>query len=79
MIDEEVRKLVDMAYTRTKNLLTDKIDAVRLIAEQLLKNEVLYKDDMEVLIGKRPFAEEAPPVEMNPPTVGGPAVEEGTF
>jgi AFG3 family protein len=79
MIDEEVRKLVDMAYTRTKNLLTDKIDAVRLIAEQLLKNEVLYKDDMEVLIGKRPFAEEAPPVELNPPTVGGPAVEGGTF
>lgn len=79
MIDEEVRKLVQQAYDRTKNLLVDKIDAVRIIAEQLLRKEVLYKDDMETLIGKRPFAEEAPYVELNPPTVSGPVGEGTTF
>jgi len=67
MIDEEVRKLVDSAYQRTKELLNDKMDAVRALAEQLLKVEVLYKDDLENLIGKRPFKEDAPAIDDVPP------------
>jgi AFG3 family protein len=59
MIDDEVRKLVASAYDRVKLLLVDKIDAVKTIAEELLKKEVLFKDDMENLIGKRPFEEDA--------------------
>lgn len=55
MIDNEVRKLVDAAYQRVKQLLVDKTDSVKLIAEELLKKEVLFKDDMERLLGKRPF------------------------
>jgi AFG3 family protein len=65
LIDEEVRKLVDSAYQRVKQMLVDKTNSVKLIAEELLKREVLFKDDMERLLGKRPFddaiaAEEAP-------------------
>ncbi len=59
VIDEEVRRVVDMAYQKVKNLLSDKIDAVRTVAEELLKREVLYKDDLERLIGDRPFEEES--------------------
>lgn len=55
IIDDEVRKLVDQAYQRVKQLLLDKTEAVKLIAEELLKREVLFKDDMERLLGKRPF------------------------
>jgi AFG3 family protein len=55
MIDDEVRKLVDEAYQKVKLLLSDKIDSVKMIAEELLKKEVLFKDDMERLLGKRPF------------------------
>ena len=33
------------------------MESVKLIAEELLKKEVLYKDDLERLIGKRPFEE----------------------
>jgi len=55
MIDEEVRKLVESAYQRVKQMLTDKTESVRLIAEELLKREVLFKDDMERLLGKRPY------------------------
>ena len=66
MIDDEVRKLVDVAYTRVKELLWDKIDIVKVIAEELLKREVLFKDDLERIIGKRiyddPIAEEMVPV-----------------
>ena len=36
-------------------MLKDKTDSVKLIAEELLKKEVLFKDDMERLLGKRPF------------------------
>jgi len=55
MIDDEVRKLVDGAYQKVKLLLSDKIESVKLIAEELLKKEVLFKDDMERLLGKRPY------------------------
>ena len=53
IIDDEVRKLVDSAYTRVKQMLWDKIEVVKTIAEELLKKEVLFKDDLERLIGKR--------------------------
>ena len=40
-----------------------------MLAEELLKKEVLYQADLERLIGKRPFDEErknAPPIELAP-------------
>lgn len=55
MIDEEVRLLIDKAYQRTKNLLTERLDNVKALAQELLKKEVLYQADLERLIGKRPW------------------------
>ena len=55
MIDDEVRKLVESAYVKVKQLLWEKMDAVKMVAEELLKREVLFKDDLEKLIGKRPY------------------------
>lgn len=57
MIDEEVRKLVDEAYERTKALLLEKKAEVEILAKELLKKEVLFKSDVEALIGKRPYEE----------------------
>jgi AFG3 family protein len=57
MIDQEVRKLIDEAYVKTKALLTEKKGDVELLAKELLKKEVLFKSDVEALIGKRPFEE----------------------
>ena len=57
MIDEEVRKLIDGAYEKTKALLTEKKWAVEKLAKELLVKEVLFKSDVETLIGKRPFEE----------------------
>lgn len=54
-IDEEVRKIVDEAYQRTKNLLADKREALEIISQELLSKEILYQADLERLIGKRPF------------------------
>ncbi|HZW64761.1 MAG TPA: ATP-dependent zinc metalloprotease FtsH, partial [Hanamia sp.] len=55
MIDEEVRKLIETAFERTKKLLTEKKQEVETIAQALLKREVLFKSDVEALIGKRPY------------------------
>jgi AFG3 family protein len=57
MIDEEVRQLIEKAYIRTKELLTEKKPEVKLVAEQLLTREVLFQSDVEALIGKRPYEE----------------------
>jgi cell division protease FtsH len=57
MIDEEVRKIIDTAYERTKNLLIQRKKEVEILARELLKKEVLFKSDVEQLIGKRPYEE----------------------
>jgi cell division protease FtsH len=57
LIDDEVRILVDKAYLRTKNLLTEKRAQVESLALALLDREVLHQQDVEELLGKRPFEE----------------------
>ncbi|MCY7352892.1 MAG: ATP-dependent zinc metalloprotease FtsH [Cytophagaceae bacterium] len=54
-IDEEVRKLVNSAYQRTRQMLLDKREKLEIIAQELLKKEILFQNDLERLIGKRPF------------------------
>lgn len=57
LIDEEVRNIIDEAYQRTLQLLTEKKEAVEKLAKELLDKEVLHQSDVELLIGKRPFEE----------------------
>ncbi|RMG23575.1 MAG: ATP-dependent metallopeptidase FtsH/Yme1/Tma family protein [Bacteroidetes bacterium] len=57
MIDEEVRKIIDSAYKRTKDLLVEHRKELEIIAAELLQKEVLFKDDLVRLIGPRPFPE----------------------
>ena len=54
-IDFEVRKIVENAYERTKNLLINKKEQLKKIAKKLLEKEILFQNDIELLIGKRPF------------------------
>ena len=75
MIDEEVRKLIDAAYFRTKKLLTEQRRQVELVARELLKKEVLFKSDVEALIGKRPY-EEKKALEIDLPSPEQSVVEE---
>jgi AFG3 family protein len=57
LIDEEVRKLIEIGYVRTKKLLNEKKPQVEKLAEALLEKEVLFQSDVESLIGKRPYEE----------------------
>ena len=60
IIDQEVRKLIDVAYERTKKLLEEKRNDVVKLAEELLTKEVLFQSDVEALIGPRPYEERKP-------------------
>lgn len=64
LIDEEARILVQAAYDRTIELLEDKREVAELVAQKLLENEVLSKEDMVELLGPRPFDEAATYEEM---------------
>ncbi|THU39528.1 ATP-dependent zinc metalloprotease FtsH [Niastella caeni] len=53
LIDEEVRKLADNAYQQTKTLLLQNKQYLIKVAELLLQKEVIFKEDLERIIGRR--------------------------
>jgi cell division protease FtsH len=55
MIDREVRIMIETEYERAKDLLRNHMTELTALAEELLKKEVLFKDDLERLIGKRAY------------------------
>jgi AFG3 family protein len=57
LIDKESRQLVIDALDRTVELLTGKKEDVEKVAQLLLEKEVITREDMERLVGKRPFAD----------------------
>ncbi|XP_034656543.1 AFG3-like protein 2 isoform X1 [Drosophila subobscura] len=59
MIDGEVRSIIKTAHEATTTLLTKHKEEVRRVAERLLQNEVLSRDDMIELLGPRPFKEKS--------------------
>jgi len=64
MIDIEVRKYIGEAYVRTKELLLTKREQLNLLAEVLLDKEIIFQRDLENLLGKRPWDENDPLVEV---------------
>ncbi|KAI1126054.1 peptidase family M41-domain-containing protein [Nemania abortiva] len=54
-IDAEVKRIIEAAYKQCKDLLIEKKKEVGIIAEELLRKEVLVRDDMVRLLGPRPF------------------------
>ena len=58
VIDEEVSKLIESAYERTKQILRENQDKLKQLAELLLEKEVIFKEDLERIFGKRPFDKE---------------------
>ncbi len=58
IIDQEVRGIIDAAYQRTKALLLEKRNELEILAQELLKKEIIFQSDLVGLIGKRPFEKE---------------------
>jgi len=55
LMDEEIRNIISEQYNRALSLLKEKRKELELLATELLNKEVLQKDDVERLVGKRPF------------------------
>ena len=53
VIDEEVSKLIETAYTRAKSILKEHKKQLKELAELLLEKEVIYKENLEKIFGKR--------------------------
>jgi ATP-dependent metalloprotease FtsH len=58
MIDEEVSSILEEQYTRAKKILSENQDKLIKLAELLLEKEVIFKEDLELIFGKRPFEKE---------------------
>ncbi|KAI5957511.1 YTA12 [Candida theae] len=56
-IDAEVKRIVQECHDKCKQLLKEKANEVKLVAEELLKKEFITREDMIRLLGKRPFPE----------------------
>ncbi len=54
-IDSEVRRIVEEAYTKAKELLTSHREQLDQLATQLFDKEVLFRDDLERIYGPRPW------------------------
>ena len=54
-IDQEVKKIIEGAYQKTRNLLLEHESELEIIARELLEKEIIFQTDLERLIGKRPF------------------------
>ena len=57
-IDQEISKIIEEQYTRAINVLEDHKDKLIELAERLLEKEVIFKEDLEKIFGKRPFESE---------------------
>ncbi|XP_028392662.1 paraplegin-like [Dendronephthya gigantea] len=61
LIDEEVRSLISKCYKRTESLIERHTEELQKVAQALLKHEVLNYEDIEKIIGERPYPDSRKP------------------
>jgi len=57
-IDKEISKIIEEQYQRALEVLETNKDKLITLAERLLEKEVIFKEDLEKIFGKRPFEKE---------------------
>jgi len=55
LIDKEISDIIEKQYQRALKLLEENKDKLTQLAEVLLDKEVIFKDNLEKIFGKRPF------------------------
>lgn len=55
LIDEEISTIIEGQYARAKQILRENKDKLSSLAEELLKHEVIFKENLEGIFGKRPW------------------------
>ena len=61
-IDREISKMIEAQYVRAVELLSTHKEKLTTLAELLLEKEVIFKDDLEKIFGKRSFDVETQPL-----------------
>lgn len=56
VIDEEISKIIEAQYKRAKQILTEHQEKLVALAELLLEKEVIFKENLEEIFGKRQWA-----------------------
>ena len=64
LIDDEVKNMIEEQYQRAIKLLEKNKDKLNLLADKLLEKEVIFKDDLEAVFGKRAWVEKEKPEEI---------------
>ena len=54
-IDERVHLLIEKSYNRAKTILQDNYEKVEKLAKLLLEREVIFTEDVQNILGERPF------------------------
>ena len=67
-IDKEISKLIEGQYDRAIKLVADNKEKLTTLAERLLEKEVLFKDDLLKILGKRPFDKKGEKEDKKPVT-----------
>jgi cell division protease FtsH len=62
LIDKEISDIIEEQYQRALKLLEEHKDKLTQLAEVLLEKEVIFKDNLEKIFGKRPFDKEELPL-----------------
>ena len=55
VIDQEINNLIETEYQRAIQILTENKDKLTQLADILIEKEVIFRDDLETIFGKRPF------------------------
>ncbi len=58
VIDSEISKLIEEQYQRAISILETNKEKLTQLADILIEKEVIFKDDLETIFGKRPFDKE---------------------
>ncbi len=58
LIDKEISDIIEEQYQRAIKILEDNKDKLTKLAEVLLEKEVIFKDNLEKIFGKRPFGKD---------------------
>lgn len=56
IIDKEISNIIEEQYQRAIRILEENKDKLNQLAEVLLDKEVIFKDNLEQIFGKRPYA-----------------------
>ncbi|WP_419869125.1 ATP-dependent zinc metalloprotease FtsH [Chryseobacterium sp. CT-SW4] len=74
MIDEEISKIIENQYQRALRILTENKDKLDALANKLLEKEVIFREDLEEIFGKRAWDPELTEKPVTNSTI--PAVEQ---